>query len=149
MIVNNVTESSDTRSRDVFLGRRDGHRAKGGGGSVRVLQVLHPPPLRGVVHGAATVQGERALGPLSRVRLDSRILYKFYTEGRLHLKINSFQECRGSFPVVKCTYCRSEFQQESKTNTSTICKKCEQGWVHQSSLSDLKSIGFLLRFRII
>ena len=37
-----------------------------------------------------------------------------------------FQECRGSFPVVKCTYCRSEFQQESKTNTSTICKKCEQ-----------------------
>ncbi len=38
----------------------------------------------------------------------------------------SSQECRGSFPVVKCTYCRSEFQQESKTNTSTICKKCEQ-----------------------
>ncbi|XP_043220469.1 protein FAM76A-like isoform X1 [Amphibalanus amphitrite] len=36
------------------------------------------------------------------------------------------KECRGSFPVVKCTYCRSEFQQESKGSTSTICKKCEQ-----------------------
>lgn len=38
----------------------------------------------------------------------------------------STQECRGAFPVVKCTYCRSEFQQTSKGNTSTICKKCEQ-----------------------
>jgi hypothetical protein len=27
---------------------------------------------------------------------------------------------------VKCTYCRSEFQQTSKGSTSTICKKCEQ-----------------------
>lgn len=37
-----------------------------------------------------------------------------------------FKECRGTFPVVKCTYCRSEFQQSSKGSTSTICKKCEQ-----------------------
>ncbi|XP_014238378.1 protein FAM76A [Trichogramma pretiosum] len=36
------------------------------------------------------------------------------------------KECRGTFPVVKCTYCRSEFQQTMKGNTSTICKKCEQ-----------------------
>ncbi|XP_018329396.1 protein FAM76A [Agrilus planipennis] len=36
------------------------------------------------------------------------------------------KECRGAFPVVKCTYCRSEFQQTTKGNTSTICKKCEQ-----------------------
>ncbi|KAF7994477.1 hypothetical protein HCN44_003949 [Aphidius gifuensis] len=36
------------------------------------------------------------------------------------------KECRGSFPVVKCTYCRSEFQQAIKGNTCTICKKCEQ-----------------------
>lgn len=36
------------------------------------------------------------------------------------------KECRGSFPVVKCTFCRSEFQQTSKGSTSTICKKCEQ-----------------------
>lgn len=28
--------------------------------------------------------------------------------------------------MVKCTYCRSEFQQTSKGSTSTICKKCEQ-----------------------
>uniref|UniRef100_A0A3P8PND3 Protein FAM76B n=1 Tax=Astatotilapia calliptera TaxID=8154 RepID=A0A3P8PND3_ASTCA len=33
-------------------------------------------------------------------------------------------ECRIAHPIVKCTYCRSEFQQESKTNT--ICKKCAQ-----------------------
>ncbi|XP_015518946.1 protein FAM76A isoform X1 [Neodiprion virginianus] len=36
------------------------------------------------------------------------------------------KECRGAFPVVKCTYCRSEFQQTIKGSTSTICKKCEQ-----------------------
>lgn len=36
------------------------------------------------------------------------------------------KECRGAYPIVKCTYCRTEFQQESKGNTSTICKKCEQ-----------------------
>lgn len=40
--------------------------------------------------------------------------------------VSSTQECRGAFPVVKCTYCRSEFQQTSKGSTSTICKKCEQ-----------------------
>lgn len=36
------------------------------------------------------------------------------------------KKCRGDFPVVKCTYCRSEFQQESKSKTSSICKRCEQ-----------------------
>ncbi|KAJ8027284.1 Protein FAM76A [Holothuria leucospilota] len=36
------------------------------------------------------------------------------------------QECRGSYPVVKCTYCRSEFQQVNKKSTDTICKKCAQ-----------------------
>ncbi|XP_039293387.1 protein FAM76A isoform X2 [Nilaparvata lugens] len=35
------------------------------------------------------------------------------------------KECRGSYPIVKCTYCRSEFQQMNKVNTSTICNKCE------------------------
>ncbi|XP_072302470.1 protein FAM76B isoform X1 [Eucyclogobius newberryi] len=34
------------------------------------------------------------------------------------------KECRIAHPIVKCTFCRSEFQQESKTNT--ICKKCAQ-----------------------
>merc|ERR1712106_747375 len=36
------------------------------------------------------------------------------------------KKCRGDFPVVKCTYCRAEFQQESKSKTSSICKRCEQ-----------------------
>lgn len=36
------------------------------------------------------------------------------------------KKCRGDFPVVKCTYCRSEFQQENKNKTSSICKRCEQ-----------------------
>ncbi|XP_067001074.1 protein FAM76A [Anabrus simplex] len=35
------------------------------------------------------------------------------------------KECRGTFPVVKCTYCRSEFQQTNKGSPSAICKKCE------------------------
>lgn len=34
------------------------------------------------------------------------------------------KECRIAHPVVKCVYCRTEYQQESKTNT--ICKKCAQ-----------------------
>ncbi|KAH8020490.1 hypothetical protein HPB51_002439 [Rhipicephalus microplus] len=36
-------------------------------------------------------------------------------------------DCRGAFPIVKCTYCRTEYQQESgKVGTGVICKKCEQ-----------------------
>ncbi|XP_035686149.1 protein FAM76B-like isoform X2 [Branchiostoma floridae] len=33
------------------------------------------------------------------------------------------KDCRQAHPVVKCLYCRAEFQQENK---STICKKCAQ-----------------------
>ncbi|XP_024085009.1 protein FAM76A isoform X2 [Cimex lectularius] len=40
------------------------------------------------------------------------------------------KDCRGAFPVVKCTYCRSEFQQTNKTSTSTICTKCEHNVKH-------------------
>nr|XP_055212096.1 protein FAM76B isoform X2 [Gorilla gorilla gorilla] len=40
------------------------------------------------------------------------------------IKAWMLSECRIAHPIVKCTYCRSEFQQESKTNT--ICKKCAQ-----------------------
>ncbi|KAL3212748.1 hypothetical protein MRX96_007803 [Rhipicephalus microplus] len=37
------------------------------------------------------------------------------------------KDCRGAFPIVKCTYCRTEYQQESgKVGTGVICKKCEQ-----------------------
>ena len=39
---------------------------------------------------------------------------------------SAIQDCRGAFSVVKCTYCRTEFQQENKANTYTYCKKCEQ-----------------------
>uniref|UniRef100_A0A8C0G1V8 Family with sequence similarity 76 member A n=1 Tax=Bubo bubo TaxID=30461 RepID=A0A8C0G1V8_BUBBB len=41
-----------------------------------------------------------------------------------HRTLLLLQECRIAHPIVKCTYCRTEFQQESKTNT--ICKKCAQ-----------------------
>ncbi|XP_064472951.1 protein FAM76A-like isoform X3 [Ornithodoros turicata] len=34
-------------------------------------------------------------------------------------------DCRGAFPIVKCTYCRTEFQQENNKG-GTICRKCEQ-----------------------
>jgi len=57
---------------------------------------------------------------LCKVRPHTRPL-----EASLHGFFALFQDCRGSFPVVKCTYCRSEFQQESKTSTTTFCKKCE------------------------
>lgn len=39
------------------------------------------------------------------------------------------KDCRGIFSSVKCTYCRTEFQQESagkKSSTATVCKKCDQ-----------------------
>uniref|UniRef100_A0A8C5ZHX8 Family with sequence similarity 76 member A n=1 Tax=Marmota marmota marmota TaxID=9994 RepID=A0A8C5ZHX8_MARMA len=52
------------------------------------------------------------------------------------------KECRIAHPVVKCTYCRTEYQQESKTNT--ICKKCAQnvqlyGTVSKISLAHILS----------
>jgi RecJ-like exonuclease len=34
------------------------------------------------------------------------------------------KNCRGSVRTVKCTYCRTEFQEEGK-QLQTICKKCE------------------------
>lgn len=37
------------------------------------------------------------------------------------------RDCKGNYQVVKCNYCRSEFQQENGNSKSTsICKKCEQ-----------------------
>ena len=62
---------------------------------------------------------ERAAG---RVWFSTTYFTKCHNQAFIHF----FQDCRGSFPVVKCTYCRSEFQQESKSSTSSICKKCEQ-----------------------
>lgn len=39
--------------------------------------------------------------------------------------VSGFQECRGSFPVVKCTYCRSEFQQ-------TRSESCAKSFINRS-----------------
>lgn len=36
------------------------------------------------------------------------------------------RDCKGSFQVIKCNYCRSEFQQDSSIKLAAICKKCEQ-----------------------
>ncbi|XP_041352083.1 protein FAM76B-like [Gigantopelta aegis] len=36
------------------------------------------------------------------------------------------KDCRNNFPIVKCTYCRAEFQQQSKGSTNSICQKCAQ-----------------------
>ena len=35
------------------------------------------------------------------------------------------KECRDAVVMVKCTYCRSEFQQDSKANLTSICRKCD------------------------
>ncbi|CAD7082177.1 unnamed protein product [Hermetia illucens] len=37
------------------------------------------------------------------------------------------KDCRGApQSLAKCNYCRSEFQQSSKSGTSSVCSKCEQ-----------------------
>ncbi|KAL8586639.1 hypothetical protein ACOMHN_040147 [Nucella lapillus] len=36
------------------------------------------------------------------------------------------KECKSNYPVVKCTYCREEFQLNSKGSTTTICVKCAE-----------------------
>ncbi|XP_054724346.1 LOW QUALITY PROTEIN: protein FAM76A-like [Uloborus diversus] len=36
------------------------------------------------------------------------------------------KDCRGNFPLIKCTYCRTEFQDcSSKGSSTSVCKKCE------------------------
>ncbi|XP_054163505.1 protein FAM76B-like [Oppia nitens] len=54
-------------------------------------------------------------------RCNSRHPFEELSQGQQLCK-----ECRGAFPIVKCTYCRTEFQQESKSSVISICKKCEQ-----------------------
>lgn len=36
------------------------------------------------------------------------------------------RDCKGSFQIIKCNYCRSEFQQGSNNKSANICKKCQQ-----------------------
>ncbi|KAG7223264.1 hypothetical protein INR49_015620 [Caranx melampygus] len=69
-------------------------------------------------------------GDISRARMATSALYactkcnQRYPFEELSQGQQLCKECRIAHPIVKCTYCRSEFQQESKTNT--ICKKCAQ-----------------------
>lgn len=35
------------------------------------------------------------------------------------------KDCRGSITLVKCTYCRTEFQESAKGSSASVCKKCE------------------------
>ncbi|XP_071188984.1 protein FAM76B-like isoform X4 [Salvelinus alpinus] len=78
-----------------------------------------PPP--------ASLPGAEDLGPVPHVFVGNEAfplrpnLMRPYAGHQLPLPK---PECRIAHPIVKCTYCRSEFQQESKTNT--ICKKCAQ-----------------------
>ena len=53
------------------------------------------------------------------------------------------QECRGAFPIVKCTYCRTEFQQESKSSLSSICKKCDQNVKQYGKACGLMKISLI------
>uniref|UniRef100_A0A669PI74 Protein FAM76B n=1 Tax=Phasianus colchicus TaxID=9054 RepID=A0A669PI74_PHACC len=107
--------------------RPAGSGADGGGGSpgsVRLHQVQPAVPVRGALAGPAAVQGaggRRAAGGRANPRREAPP-----HEGRRGRDVTAVlpQECRIAHPIVKCTYCRSEFQQESKTNT--ICKKCAQ-----------------------
>ncbi|CAB3364658.1 protein FAM76A [Cloeon dipterum] len=56
------------------------------------------------------------------------------------------KECRGAFPIVKCTFCRSEFQQSTKGSTSTICKKCEQNVIQYGKPSACKYCNIIAAF---
>nr|CAD7198619.1 unnamed protein product [Timema douglasi] len=40
------------------------------------------------------------------------------------------KDCRNSYPIVKCIYCRIEFQQQSKDSPNTICRKCVSNVKH-------------------
>ncbi|KAI1285576.1 Protein FAM76A [Halotydeus destructor] len=58
-------------------------------------------------------------GPLfACTRCNSRHPFEELSQGQQLCKA-----CRGSYPIVKCMYCRTEFQQHSKLNP--VCKKCD------------------------
>ncbi|KAH9508940.1 hypothetical protein Btru_048356 [Bulinus truncatus] len=55
-------------------------------------------------------------------------------------------ECRNNYPVVKCTYCRAEFQQNSKGSTSSICAKCAQNVKHYGKPTACENCSVLAAF---
>lgn len=53
-------------------------------------------------------------------KCNSRHPFELLSQGQQLCK-----DCRGSFSLVKCTYCRTEYQESSKGSTASVCKKCE------------------------
>lgn len=47
-------------------------------------------------------------------------IYCYFDVNKWRVYCTVFQECRGSFPVVKCTYCRSEFQQTRSVSAAKV-----------------------------
>ncbi|CAG5134353.1 unnamed protein product [Candidula unifasciata] len=56
------------------------------------------------------------------------------------------KDCRNNFPVVKCTYCRVEFLQNSKGSTSTICAKCAQNVKYYGKPTACENCSILAAF---
>ncbi|KAK0045552.1 protein FAM76A [Biomphalaria pfeifferi] len=56
------------------------------------------------------------------------------------------KECRNNYPTVKCTYCRAEFQQNSKGSTSSICAKCAQNVKHYGKPTACENCSVLAAF---
>lgn len=56
------------------------------------------------------------------------------------------KDCRNNYPVVKCTYCRAEFQQNSKGSTNSICAKCAQNVKHYGKPTACENCSVLAAF---
>ncbi|RUS77610.1 hypothetical protein EGW08_014631 [Elysia chlorotica] len=56
------------------------------------------------------------------------------------------KDCRNNFPIVKCTYCRAEFQQNSKGSTNSICAKCAQNVKHYGKPTACENCSVLAAF---
>jgi len=56
------------------------------------------------------------------------------------------KECRNNYPTVKCTYCRAEFQQNSKGSTSSLCAKCVQNVKHYGKPTACENCSVLAAF---
>uniref|UniRef100_A0A2I3LVI3 Protein FAM76B n=1 Tax=Papio anubis TaxID=9555 RepID=A0A2I3LVI3_PAPAN len=103
--------------REAGGGGGGGARGPGGGGGSRVLR--RAPPRSGRRRRRRLRSRMAASALYACTKCTQRYPFEELSQGQQLCK-----ECRIAHPIVKCTYCRSEFQQESKTNT--ICKKCAQ-----------------------
>ncbi|KAK3770413.1 hypothetical protein RRG08_012156 [Elysia crispata] len=56
------------------------------------------------------------------------------------------KDCRNNYPIVKCTYCRAEFQQNSKGSTNSICAKCAQNVKHYGKPTACENCSVLAAF---